>query len=157
MKIKVTINGALREAEVAPMRRVLDLLREDLALTGSKEGCGEGECGACSILLDGSVVNSCLIPACQINGSNIVTIEGLAQQEALHPVQRAFIEYGATQCGICIPGMVMAAWSLLQNKEHPSRSEIRTAIAGNLCRCTGYMKIVDAIAAAAITLMEQRS
>jgi carbon-monoxide dehydrogenase small subunit len=157
MKIKVTINTELREAEVPPMRRVLDLLREDFALTGSKEGCGEGECGACSILLNGTVVNSCLIPVCQINGSNIVTIEGLAKQQALHPLQRAFIEYGATQCGICIPGMVMAAWALLQNKEYPSRAEIRRAIAGNLCRCTGYMKIVDAIEAAAVMLMEQRS
>jgi aerobic-type carbon monoxide dehydrogenase small subunit (CoxS/CutS family) len=156
MIIKLTVNGRACEVAAPPLKRLLDLLREDLALTGTKEGCGEGECGACSVLIDGAVVNSCLVPACQLNGSEIVTIEGLAK-DGLDPLQAAFIEYGAAQCGICIPGMLMAARAFLDSQPQPTRAEIRAAIAGNLCRCTGYVKIVDAIEAAALSIVERRS
>lgn len=155
MGIKLKVNGRGCEVNGAPMKRLLDVLREDLSLTGTKEGCGEGECGACSVLIDGAVVNSCLVPVCQVESTDIVTIEGLAR-DGLHPVQEAFIEYGAAQCGICIPGMLMSARALLDTKTRPTRDEIREAIAGNLCRCTGYMKIVDAIEAAAIAIVENR-
>ena len=141
-----TVNGVSRIVEVFPMTRLLDVLRENLELTGAKEGCGEGECGACAILLDGDLVNSCLIPIAQVHGSNITTIEGLAWG----PLQEAFLQAGAAQCGICTPGMIMAASHLLQRNPHPARDEIRDALAGNLCRCTGYQKICDAVEAAAI-------
>jgi carbon-monoxide dehydrogenase small subunit len=154
MSIKMTVNGRSCEVTAQPMKRLLDVLREDLSLTGTKEGCGEGECGACSVLIDGTVINSCLVPVCQVEGSSITTIEGLAKNGVLNPLQESFIEYGAAQCGICIPGMLMAAQALLESKKQPSRPEIREAIAGNLCRCTGYMKIVDAIEAAAISIVE---
>jgi aerobic carbon-monoxide dehydrogenase small subunit len=131
------------------MKRVLDVLREDLRLTGTKEGCGEGECGACSIILDGEVINSCLVPICQVQGSTIVTVEGLAQDGRLDPLQQAFLECGGAQCGICTPGMLIAARVLLDSNSHPERDEIKEAIAGNLCRCTGYVKIIDAIEQAA--------
>jgi len=128
------------------MERLLDVLREQLHLTGTKEGCGEGECGACSVLLDGQLVNSCLVPIAQVNGSDITTIEGIALgQDQLHAVQQAFIECGGAQCGICTPGMVMAAVNLLERTPHPSEAEIRTGLAGNLCRCTGYIKIFEAV------------
>ena len=155
MGIKMTVNGRSCEVAASPMKRLLDVLREDLTLTGTKEGCGEGECGACSVLVDGIVINSCLVPVCQAEGSSITTIEGLARNGVLNPIQESFIEYGAAQCGICIPGMLMAAQALLESKKQPSRLEIREAIAGNLCRCTGYMKIVDAIEAAAISIVER--
>jgi carbon-monoxide dehydrogenase small subunit len=145
MKIRFQINGISREVDSPPMKRVVDVLREDLRLTGTKEGCGEGECGACSIILDGEVINSCLVPACQVDGSVIITVEGLARDGRLDPLQQAFLEWGGSQCGICTPGMLIAARALLDSHERPTRDEIKEAIAGNLCRCTGYVKIIDAI------------
>jgi carbon-monoxide dehydrogenase small subunit len=130
------------------MNRLLDTLRTQLHLTGVKEGCGEGECGACSIQLDGHLVNSCLVPLLHADGASIVTIEGVAQGERLHAVQEAFIAHGGAQCGICTPGMVLAAVSLLERNPNPSEANIRTALAGNLCRCTGYMRIFEAVLAA---------
>jgi carbon-monoxide dehydrogenase small subunit len=127
------------------MARLLDVLREDLDLTGTKEGCSEGECCSCSILLDGVLVNSCLIPALQATGSNIVTIEGLANDSRLHPLQRAFLQCGAAQCGICTPGMILAAVHLLEKTPKPSIEEIREGLSGNLCRCTGYQQIFEAV------------
>jgi carbon-monoxide dehydrogenase small subunit len=127
------------------MTRLLDALRTDLHLTGLKEGCGEGECGACSILLDGRLVNSCLVPLLHADGAVIVTIEGVAQGERLHAVQEAFITSGGAQCGICTPGMVLAAVSLLERKPDPSEADVRAGLAGNLCRCTGYMRIFEAV------------
>ena len=127
------------------MTRLLDALRGDLHLTGIKEGCGEGECGACSILLDGRLVNSCLVPLIHARRAVIVTIEGVAQGERLHSVQEAFIAHGGSQCGICTPGMVLAAVSLLERNPHPNDAEIRAGLAGNLCRCTGYMRIFEAV------------
>ena len=147
--VSFTVNGRAVEPRVHPLARLLDVLREELGLTGTKEGCGEGECGACSVLLDGELVNSCLVPAAQVAGAEVTTIEGLARDGELHPVQRAFVEHGGAQCGICTPGMVMAAVALLAEHPRPSEQEIRTGLAGNLCRCTGYMKIFDAVAAAA--------
>lgn len=149
MKFSFVVNGSLSEVDVVPMKRLLDVLREDLRLTGTKEGCGEGECGACSVIVDGSVVNSCLIPVCQANGSSILTVEGLARDGKLSLLQRAFLEFGAAQCGICTPGMLMSARSFLDSASDPTRDNVRTAIAGNLCRCTGYIKIFDAIQQAA--------
>ena len=148
MTITLTINDRRHELDVPPIRRLLDVLREDLGLTGTKEGCGEGECGACSVILDGEVVNSCLIPVCQASGSSLTTVEGIALDGRLDPLQEAFLECGGAQCGICTPGMLIAARALLAKNAHPSRDEIREAIAGNLCRCTGYVKIIDAIEAA---------
>jgi carbon-monoxide dehydrogenase small subunit len=145
MKIAFQINGVEHEIEAPPMKRLLDVLREDMHLTGSKEGCGEGECGACSVIVNDEVVNSCLVPVCQAQNTEILTIEGLAQEGRLHPLQQAFLECGAAQCGICTPGMLMAARALLRARPHPTRDEIKIAIAGNLCRCTGYVKIIDAI------------
>jgi carbon-monoxide dehydrogenase small subunit len=139
------VNGANRDVDVPPMKRVLDVLREDLRLTGTKEGCGEGECGACSIILDGEVINSCLVPVCQVQGSTILTVEGLAHDGRLDPLQQAFLECGGAQCGICTPGMLIAARALLDSNAHPARDQIKEAIAGNLCRCTGYVRIIDAI------------
>ncbi len=127
------------------MERLLDVLRNQLGLTGTKEGCGEGECGACSILLDGELVNSCLVPALQAEGAEIQTIEGIAGAEQWHAVQEAFVSCGAAQCGICTPGMVMAAVYLLRSRPAPAEAEIRNALAGNLCRCTGYMRIFEAV------------
>jgi carbon-monoxide dehydrogenase small subunit len=127
------------------MTRLLDALRTDLHLTGLKEGCGEGECGACSILLDGRLVNSCLVPLLHADGAVIVTIEGVAQGERLHAVQEAFLTSGGAQCGICTPGMVLAAVSLLERKPDPSEADVRAGLAGNLCRCTGYMRIFEAV------------
>lgn len=145
MKISFTLNGAEIRMETAPDRRVVDILREDLGLTGTKEGCGTGECGACTIFLDGVTKLSCLMIAAQIDGREIVTIEGMAQSGGLHPVQKAFVDSGAVQCGFCTPGMVMAGAALLEQNHAPSDDAIRTALSGNLCRCTGYQKIVDGI------------
>jgi carbon-monoxide dehydrogenase small subunit len=127
------------------MERLLDVLREQLRLTGTKEGCGEGECGACSVMIDGRIVNSCLVPVAQAAGAAIQTIEGLATEDQLHAVQQAFIECGGAQCGICTPGMVLAAVDLLKRNPNPSETEIRNGLAGNLCRCTGYMKIFESV------------
>jgi carbon-monoxide dehydrogenase small subunit len=147
---RFTLDAAAVEVDVPGMRRLLDVLREDLALTGTKEGCGEGECGACTVLLDGLAVVSCLVPICQVDGAVVATVEGLAHGErALDPLQTAFLETGAAQCGICTPGMLMAARAYLDAGGGQDEDAIRDAIAGNLCRCTGYTKIVEAIARAA--------
>jgi aerobic carbon-monoxide dehydrogenase small subunit len=143
--VTCTVNGRDCTLNALPMARLLDVLREQLHLTGTKEGCGEGECGACSVLIDGVLVNSCLVPVLQVAGTEIKTIEGIADGAQLHAVQQAFIECGGAQCGICTPGMVMAAVSLLAQNPEPNADEIRNALAGNLCRCTGYMKIFDAV------------
>jgi carbon-monoxide dehydrogenase small subunit len=147
-KISLTVNGAARIIHAYPMARLLDVLRDELRLTGTKEGCGEGECGSCSILMDGVLVNSCLIPALQANGTTIVTIEGLANDDRLHPLQKAFLDSGAAQCGICTPGMILAAVHLLEKTPQPSLEEIREGLSGNLCRCTGYLQIFEAVAKA---------
>lgn len=147
-QISLTVNGQPRTISVWPMARLLDVIREDLGLTGTKEGCGEGECGACSILLDGRLTNSCLVPALQADGGEITTIEGIARGEELHPVQKAFVECGGAQCGICTPGMIMAAVSLLRENPEPSEADVRGSLAGNLCRCTGYIRIFEAVARA---------
>lgn len=156
MQIQLRVNGRDLEVDVPPMKRLLDLLREEAELTGTKEGCGEGECGACSILIDGRLSNACLIPAVQAQGAEIVTVEGVAG-ENLHPVQEMFIKHVGTQCGICTPGMIVAAKALLEVNPSPSRDEIREAIAGNLCRCTGYQKIIDAIEEASSLLQKEAS
>lgn len=147
--ISLTVNGTLRTVLVYPMARLLDVLREELGLTGTKEGCGEGECGSCSVLLNGILVNSCLVPVLQANGVNIITIEGLAKDARLHPLQQAFIACGAAQCGICTPGMILAAVHLLDRIPQPTLEEIREGLSGNLCRCTGYLQIFEAVARAA--------
>ena len=149
MSYRFFVNGDPVEVEVPGMRRLLDVLREDLALTGTKEGCGEGECGACSVLLDGAVVDSCLVPVCQVDGTSVRTVEGLGTPDQLNDLQAAFLETGGAQCGICTPGMLMAAEAFLAAGEPSGDDAIREAIAGNLCRCTGYTKIVEAIALAA--------
>jgi aerobic carbon-monoxide dehydrogenase small subunit len=131
------------------MKRLLDVLREDLHLTGSKEGCGEGECGSCSVRMNGELVNSCLVPVLQAEGASIQTVEGLASHGVLHPLQDAFLQLGGAQCGICTPGMLMAAAQLLEKNPHPSMAEIREGLAGNLCRCTGFMRIFESVLAAA--------
>ncbi len=146
--IRFALNGVVVEVDVPGSRRLLDVLREDLCLTGTKEGCGEGECGACSVLIDGEIVNSCLVAAGQVDGCRVVTIEGLALPDGkLSPLQRAFVERGAAQCGICTPGMLLAAHALLQENPRPSADDVRVGLAGNLCRCTGYTKIVEAVLA----------
>jgi carbon-monoxide dehydrogenase small subunit len=149
MSTRLTVNGESVELEVPGMRRLLDALREDLGLTGTKEGCGEGECGACSVLVDGAVVDACLVPVCQVDGASVITVEGLAQEERLNALQAAFLETGGAQCGICTPGMLMAGEAFLASGAEPTDEHIREAIAGNLCRCTGYTKIIDAISLAA--------
>jgi carbon-monoxide dehydrogenase small subunit len=140
-----TINGEPVSVEAHPMARLLDVVRQQLHLTGTKEGCGEGECGACAVLIDGELANSCLVPAIQAQGTSITTIEGVASGEQLHAVQEAFIAHGGAQCGICTPGMILAAVSLRERRPQASEAEIRVGLAGNLCRCTGYMKIFEAV------------
>ena len=148
MSYRFVVNGDPAEVDAPGMRRLLDVLREELALTGTKEGCGEGECGACSVLLDGQVVDSCLVPICQVDGASVATVEGLGLPGHLGDLQAAFLETGGAQCGICTPGMLMAAQAHLAARGATSDEAIREAIAGNLCRCTGYTKIVEAIAVA---------
>ena len=143
--ITCTVNGEVRRVAAYPMARLLDVLREDMHLTGTKEGCGEGECGACAILLNGAIVNSCLVPAIEADGANVRTIEGIASGEELSAVQAAFLEFGGAQCGICTPGMIIAAVSLLERHPHPTEEEVREGLAGNLCRCTGYQRIFAAV------------
>lgn len=145
MLINFKVNGESRSLEVFPMARLLDVLREQLQLTGTKEGCGEGECGACTVIVDGQIVNSCLVPVAQVNGCEITTIEGVAGADQLHAVQQAFIDHGGAQCGICTPGMVLAAVDLLNRNPEPTENDIRNGLAGNLCRCTGYMKIFESV------------
>jgi carbon-monoxide dehydrogenase small subunit len=143
--VRCTVNGESVTLRAYPLARLLDVLREELCLTGTKEGCGEGECGACSVIIDGELINSCLVPFAQVEGATIKTVEGVADGETLHAVQRAMIERGGAQCGICTPGMVLAAVSLLERTPRPTEEDIREGLAGNLCRCTGYMKIFDAV------------
>ncbi len=149
MSFAFTVNGQAVEVEVTGMRRLLDVLREDLGLTGTKEGCGEGECGACSVLLDGQVVDACLVPVSQAAGASVQTVEGLAAPDTLGTLQQAFLETGGAQCGICTPGMLVAGVAFLASGAEATDENIREAIAGNLCRCTGYTKIIEAIALAA--------
>jgi carbon-monoxide dehydrogenase small subunit len=148
ISVRCTLNGAAATFEAYPMARLLDVLRDEAGLTGVKEGCGEGECGACSVELDSEIVNSCLVPALQAEGATIRTIEGVATGDQLHAVQQAFITHGGAQCGICTPGMVLAAVDLLKRKPHATETEIREGLSGNLCRCTGYTKIFTAVMAA---------
>lgn len=145
------VNNQIKTVETFPMARLLDVLREDLQLTGTKEGCGEGECGACTVIIDGSIVNSCLVPVAQVDGSDITTIEGVAHEDQLHAVQQAFIDHGGAQCGICTPGMILAAVDLLSRNPAPTETDIRNGLAGNLCRCTGYMKIFESVVRACQT------
>jgi carbon-monoxide dehydrogenase small subunit len=146
IELSLHVNGVARTVAVHPMARLLDVLRETLGLTGTKEGCGEGECGACSVLLDGRVVNSCLVPAMQAQGAVVVTVEGMAEGQELSPLQDAFLTHNAAQCGFCTPGMLVAAQDLLWRCPSPSPDQVRTGLAGNLCRCTGYSKILEAMA-----------
>lgn len=146
--ISFNLNGEPVEVEIEPHLTLLQVLRDKLEMTGTKEGCGMGECGACTVLLDGKAVNSCILPALEVEGKRVTTIEGLIDiQGNLHPIQKAFIEYGAIQCGFCTPGMVLSAKALLDENPKPTEEEIRHAIAGNLCRCTGYLQIIQAIQA----------
>ena len=145
IELTLTVNGLERSVRTHPFARLLDVIREQLGLTGTKEGCGEGECGACTVLLDGRVVNSCLVPAAQAQGAELVTVEGLAESGRLSQVQAAFLQHNAAQCGFCTPGMLVAATDLLKRCPNPRAADVRTGLSGNLCRCTGYVKIVDAV------------
>ncbi len=153
-QIEVTINGNLEKVEVQPSETLLEMIRERLHLTGTKEGCGMGECGACTVIMDGVTVNSCLILAAEADGKSIVTVEGLGSKEKLHPVQEAFVKHGGLQCGFCTPGMVVSATYLLKKYPNPTDEEIREGIAGNFCRCTGYTQIIESIEVAAKTISE---
>jgi len=154
--IKVRVNGELRKIPVEPRATLLEVIREDLGLTGTKEGCSTGDCGACTVLIDGKPMVSCLTLAIEVDGREIVTIEGLSRGDRIHPIQQAFIDHFAVQCGFCTPGMILSAKALLDQNPKPTEVEIREAISGNLCRCTGYMKIVEAIMAAAKELSRSR-
>ena len=151
-EFRLRVNGADHSLIAPPMARLLDVLRHQLGLTGVKEGCGEGECGSCSVLMNGELVNSCLVPVAQAAGAEVVTIEDLSGAEQLHPVQRAFLECGGAQCGICTPGMILATVHLLDRNPHPGREEIQEGLNGNLCRCTGYMRIFEAVEKAAAAI-----
>jgi len=148
-EISLTVNGEAKTVRAYPMERLLDVLRQELGLTGTKEGCGEGECGACSVLMDGALIDSCLVPVGQAHRASVVTIEGVARNAEFHALQETFLECGGAQCGICTPGMILAAAHLLQEKPKPTMDEIREGLAGNFCRCTGYAQIVEAVAQAA--------
>lgn len=145
VELDLTVNGEPVKVRVSPLATLLDILRNDLELTGTKYGCGEGECGACSVLLNGKVVNSCLVPALECEGSEVVTIEGLGANGKVHPIQKAFVDHGAIQCGFCTPGMIMATYALLEANPSPTEEEVKRGLEGNLCRCTGYRKIIDAV------------
>ena len=155
LTIELTINNKRRKVETTPSTRLLDLIRDDLHLTGTKEGCGKGECGACTVIMDGELVASCLVLAPQADGAVITTIEGIGEGENLDPIQEAFVETGAVQCGFCTPGMILAAKKLLEENPYPDEEEIKRGISGNLCRCTGYQKIFDAIKLAANRLSKK--
>jgi carbon-monoxide dehydrogenase small subunit len=144
-KIHLTVNGQLYELSVEPNQTLVDIIRNEIGLTGTKKGCGSGDCGACTIILDGKPVNSCLILGVEVDKSEVLTIEGLKQGEELHPIQKAFIHFGAIQCGFCTPGMIVSAKAFLDTCSNPTEEQVRTAISGNLCRCTGYKKIIEAI------------
>jgi carbon-monoxide dehydrogenase small subunit len=148
-QIKLTVNGKDYELQVRPWATLLEVIREDLGLTGAKEGCGEGECGACTVIMDGKAVNSCIVLAVEANGRQITTIEGLAEGDKLHPVQEAFLEKGGMQCGFCTPGMILSTKVLLDGNKNPTDEEIRKGLEGNFCRCTGYTKIFESVKAAA--------
>jgi len=148
-EINLTVNNQPYRLSVLPWRTLLEVIREDLGLTGTKEGCGLGECGACTVLMDGQAVNSCLVLAAEADGKEITTVEGLADGDKLHPLQQAFVDHGGLQCGFCTPGMILSAKALLDKNPHPTEEEIKQGIAGNLCRCTGYAKIIESIKAAA--------
>ena len=150
--IKFLLNGQSYELQVKPWRTLLEMIREDLKLTGTKEGCGHGECGSCTVIMGGKTVNSCLVPAAEADGQEIVTIEGLSHGDSLNPIQEAFIEHAGMQCGFCTPGMIISAKVLLDRTPDPNEAAIREAIAGNFCRCTGYTKIIESISAAARAL-----
>lgn len=145
MKVEFVLNGKFLSMDLDPGRMLIDVLRHDLGLKGAKEGCGQGECGACTVLMNGKAVLSCLIPIPRVQGCSVTTIEGLETEEGLHPLQEAFVQHGAVQCGFCTPGMILSAKALLDERQHPSSQEIKEAISGNLCRCTGYLKIIEAI------------
>ncbi|PKN29405.1 MAG: ferredoxin [Deltaproteobacteria bacterium HGW-Deltaproteobacteria-21] len=151
-EIKFVLNGKPFELKVSPWRTLLEMIREDLQLTGTKEGCGQGECGSCTVIMGGKTVNSCLVLAMEADGQEITTIEGLAKGEALHPIQESFVEHAGMQCGFCTPGMIMSAKALLDKNPSPSEKEIREGISGNFCRCTGYTKIIESISAAAVMM-----
>jgi carbon-monoxide dehydrogenase small subunit len=157
INIKLNVNGKDYDLEIEEDLRLIDLLRDRLGFTGTKEGCGEGECGACTVILEGKTVNSCLLLAIQAHGKEITTIEGIGKEDDLHPIQESFLENGAVQCGYCIPGMVLSAKALLDKNKNPTRKDIREAISGNLCRCTGYEKIVDSIEKASKILQQRGS
>lgn len=148
-KISFILNGKQYELKVKPWQTLLELIREDLNLTGTKEGCGQGECGSCTVIMNGKTVNSCLVPAVEADGQEILTIEGLSDNDRLHPIQEAFVSHSGMQCGFCTPGMIMSGVALLEKNPHPSRDEVVAAITGNVCRCTGYKKIVESVLAAA--------
>ena len=156
MKISFTVNGRSVELDAPEDQRLLDLIRDDLQLTGAKEGCGEGECGACTVLIDGKAVASCLVLAPQVDGKDVLTVEGIAEGEELHPIQRAFVEKGSVQCGFCTPGFIMSTYALLTSNSEPSNEEIMAALEGNLCRCTGYAKILDAVRYAAELMRQEK-
>lgn len=155
-RYSIRVNGTSSEVDAQPMARLLDVLRCDLKLTGTKEGCGEGECGACSVLMNGDLVNSCLIPVAQCDGAEIETVEGLGSDQRLHAVQRAFLECGGAQCGMCTPGMLVASAHLLRKNPCPDLAAIREGLNGNLCRCTGYMRIFEAVERAVTAVNEVR-
>ena len=148
-RFSIIVNGKNCTVQVPPMKRLLDVLREDLRLTGTKEGCGDGECGSCSVRMNGELVNSCLVPVLHADGACIETVEGLSSEQGMHPLQAAFLACGGAQCGICTPGMLMAATQLLAINKHPTLAEIREGLAGNLCRCTGFMRIFESVIVAA--------
>ena len=149
-QVRIELNGEWKEASVEPETTLLELLRDIWGLTGTKRGCDEGDCGACTVLLDGQPVNSCLILALRVNGRQVTTIEGLGEVDHLHPLQTAFVQYGALQCGFCGPGILLSAKALLDSNPHPTRTEIQQALSGNICRCTGYSKIIEAVLSASL-------
>jgi carbon-monoxide dehydrogenase small subunit len=153
--IKFVLNGKHYELKVKPWQTLLELIREDLNLTGTKEGCGQGECGSCTVIMNGKTVNSCLVPAVEADGQEILTIEGLSDNDRLHPIQEAFVSHSGMQCGFCTPGMIMSAKALLDSNPDPTEAEIRESISGNFCRCTGYTKIIESISAAADLMKEK--
>ena len=157
MKLTFVLNGKTTSLEVAPDKRLLDLLREDLHMTGTKEGCGEGECGACTVIIDGEAVHSCLVLACQLEGRSVLTIEGLAENGELDRIQRNFVEETAVQCGYCTSGMIMSAKALLMHNPHPTVEEIRVALSGNICRCSGYSQIIRAVQRTAREMEEEQA